>query len=151
MNTLLMLNGPNLGTLGKRQSDIYGSMTLKDIEAMVTKEIVQKGWELKSVQKDSEGDLIAALQEHEDVVAAIINPGALMIAGWSFRDALAAFKPPWIEVHISNIWAREPFRHHSILSDLADGIVCGFGTLGYCLAAQAVIYKYAHDSKTEEL
>lgn len=150
MKKLLLLNGPNLGKLGKRQPEIYGTMTLKDIEAMVAEEIRQTGWTLVAIQKDSESDLIAALNEHEDAIAAIINPGALMIAGWSFRDALAAFSPPWIEVHISNIWAREQFRHHSILSDLAAGIVCGFGPLGYRLAARAVICEDDKQTKTEE-
>lgn len=149
MKKLLLLNGPNLGTLGKRQPDIYGSMTLKDIEAVVANEITRAGWTLVSIQKDAEGDLIAALREHEDAVAAIINPGALMIAGWSFRDALADFEPPWIEIHISNIWAREQFRHHSILSDLADGIVCGFGPMGYLIAAHATICKYGESLKKE--
>lgn len=139
MPAILLLNGPNLGNLGAREPDVYGAKTLADVEEEVRAEVERGGWDLVSVQRDGEGELIGALQEHRSVDGAIVNPGALMIAGWSLRDALADFPAPWVEVHISNVWAREPFRHNSILSPLAAGVVAGFGTAGYRLAAVALM------------
>ncbi|HYO62002.1 MAG TPA: type II 3-dehydroquinate dehydratase [Actinomycetota bacterium] len=136
---ILLLNGPNLGGLGRRKTDVYGVKTLADVEAEVRAEISPGGWELVSEQREGEGELIHVLQEHRDVAGAIVNPGALMIAGWSLRDALEDFPPPWVEVHISNVWAREEFRHSSVLSPIASGVVAGFGTLGYRLAARALV------------
>jgi 5-deoxy-5-amino-3-dehydroquinate dehydratase len=139
MAEILLLNGPNLGILGAREPEVYGSKTLADVEAEVRSEVERHGWELVAVQRDGEGELIGALQDHRSAGGAIVNPGALMIAGWSLRDALADFPAPWVEVHISNVWAREPFRHNSILSPLAAGIVAGLGTPGYRLAAVALM------------
>lgn len=139
MGQILLLNGPNLGTLGTREPDLYGTKTLADVEAEVRAEVERAGWELVAVQRDGEGELVGALQDHRSAAGAIVNPGALMIAGWSLRDALADFPAPWVEVHISNVWAREPFRHNSILSPLAAGVVAGFGTAGYRLAAIALV------------
>jgi len=138
MKSILLLNGPNLSTLGIRKPEIYGTLTLHDIEKMVEEEIAECGWKLISIQDDGERELIHALRKHSNTLGAIINPGALMIAGWSLRDALETYPSPWIEVHISNIAARESFRHSSILSPLAKGIIVGFGPLGYKLAAQAL-------------
>ena len=139
MNEVLLLNGPNLGILGRREPDVYGTDTLADVAKAVGAEIADRGWQLTSIQHDSEGELIGAIQDHYDTVGAIVNPGALMIAGWGLRDALASYPRPWIEVHISNVWARESFRHESVLAELASGIVVGFGTLGYRLAARALL------------
>lgn len=139
MSTLLLLNGPNLGTLGRRQPEVYGTATLADIESAVAARIAARGWNLVSVQRESEGELIHAVQDNYDSVGAIVNPGALMMYGWSLRDALANYPNPWIEVHLSNVWARETFRHESILSALARGVVVGLGALGYELAAQALL------------
>lgn len=139
MAEILLLNGPNLGTLGTRDPDVYGSKTLAEVEAEVRAEVERGGWQLVAVQRDGEGELIRALQDHRSAGGAIVNPGALMIAGWSLRDALADFPAPWIEVHISNVWAREPFRHNSVLSPLAAGVVAGLGTAGYRLAAVALM------------
>lgn len=138
MPDLLLLNGPNLGRLGVRQPEIYGTDTLADIEKAVAAEVTERGWNVVSVQREGEGELIYAIQEHYDSVGAIVNPGALMIAGWSLRDALAAYPQPWIEVHLSNVWARETFRHESVISSLADGVIVGMGALGYRLAARAL-------------
>ncbi|MER7486998.1 type II 3-dehydroquinate dehydratase [Streptomyces sp. NPDC126497] len=138
MSHVLLLNGPNLGTLGTRQPEIYGTTTLARIEAEVAKEISTRNWELVAEQRNSEGELIDLLQQHGDAVGALVNPGALMIAGWSLRDALADFAPPWIEVHLSNVWARESFRHMSVTAPLAAGVVMGMGALGYRVAAQAL-------------
>lgn len=139
MNSLLLLNGPNLGILGRRQPEIYGTATLADIEATIAKRVAERGWDVVAIQRESEGELIHAIQDHYDAVGAIVNPGALMVAGWSLRDALANFPRPWIEVHLSNVWARESFRHESVISPLATGVIAGLGPLGYELAADALL------------
>ncbi|MFB6840266.1 type II 3-dehydroquinate dehydratase [Streptomyces sp. NPDC056361] len=139
MSELLLLNGPNLGILGRREPEIYGTETLEDIERIVAKEVAESGWKVVSRQYDCEGEMVRAVQDSYDAVGAIINPGALMIAGWSFRDALANYPRPWIEVHLSNVWARESFRHQSILGELASGVIFGLGAEGYRLAAQALV------------
>ncbi|WP_018639765.1 type II 3-dehydroquinate dehydratase [Parafrankia elaeagni] len=139
MSSLLLLNGPNLGILGRRQPEIYGTATLADIEAAVAKRVADRGWQVVAVQRESEGELIHAIQDNYDTVGAIVNPGALMIAGWSLRDALANYPRPWIEVHLSNVWAREAFRHESVVSPLAAGVIAGLGPLGYELAAEALV------------
>ena len=136
---LLLLNGPNLGILGRREPEVYGTDTLADIEAAVADETADRGWKVRAFQHDAESELIHALQDSYDTVGAIINPGALMIAGWSLRDALANYPRPWIEVHLSNIWARERFRHESVLAPLAAGMIAGLGALGYRLAARALL------------
>jgi 5-deoxy-5-amino-3-dehydroquinate dehydratase len=139
MNTLLLLNGPNLGILGRREPEVYGTDTLADIEKAVAAEVRGAGWEVLSLQHDSEGDLVRDINRHHDTVGAIVNPGALMIAGWSLRDSLAAYPRPWIEVHLSNVWARERFRHESVIAPLASGVVVGLGSPGYSLAAKALL------------
>ncbi|UJW29884.1 3-dehydroquinate dehydratase [Saccharothrix sp. AJ9571] len=139
MDQVLLLNGPNLGILGRRETDIYGTDTLDDIEKSVTAAVTGRGWEVIAFQSDAESELIGALQDNYDTVGAIVNPGALMIAGWSLRDALANYPRPWIEVHLSNVWAREQFRHDSVLAPLASGVVVGMGALGYRLAASALL------------
>ncbi|KOG07300.1 MULTISPECIES: type II 3-dehydroquinate dehydratase [Streptomyces] len=139
MSELLLLNGPNLGILGRREPEIYGTETLADIERIVAEEVAESGWKVVARQYDCEGEMVRAVQDSYDTVGAIINPGALMIAGWSFRDALANYPKPWIEVHLSNVWAREGFRHQSILGALASGVIFGLGAEGYRLAAQALV------------
>ncbi|MER5612396.1 type II 3-dehydroquinate dehydratase [Streptomyces sp. NPDC002215] len=139
MSRLLLLNGPNLGILGHREPEVYGKATLADIEAAVAEEVKDHGWDVVSVQRESEGELIQAIQNNYDTVGAIVNPGALMIAGWSLRDALANYPRPWMEVHLSNVWAREQFRHESVIAPLASGIVVGLGAYGYELAARALV------------
>lgn len=146
MSVVLLLNGPNLGVLGRREPEIYGTDTLADIEAAVAEEVGARGWEVLSVQHDSEGDLVGAVHRHGgSTVGAIVNPGALMIAGWSLRDALASYAPPWIEVHLSNVWARERFRHESVIAPLASGVVVGLGAFGYRLAARALLHMCGAD------
>jgi 5-deoxy-5-amino-3-dehydroquinate dehydratase len=139
MNTLLLLNGPNLGILGRREPQVYGTATLADIEKAVAALVADRGWTVLSIQRESEGELIHAIQDNYDSVATIVNPGALMIAGWGLRDALANYPRPWIEVHLSNVWARESFRHQSVVSALASGVIAGLGAQGYELAAQALL------------
>ena len=145
MSTLLLVNGPNLGILGRREPDVYGTSTLSDIEDAVSDEVAAAGWKVNAIQDDSEGELVRAINSSHDTVGAIINPGALMIAGWSVRDALASYPRPWIEVHISNVWAREEFRHQSVLAPLASGVIVGLGAVGYRLGARALM-SLVHDA-----
>ncbi len=146
MTAVLLLNGPNLGILGTREPEVYGSDTLADIAAAVAEEVAVRGWEVVSVQRECEGELVGAVHAHRDsTVGAIVNPGALMIAGWSLRDALASYSPPWVEVHLSNVWARERFRHESVIAPLASGVVVGLGAFGYRLAARALLHLCADD------
>lgn len=141
MSVVLLLNGPNLGALGYREPEIYGTDTLADIEKMVAEEVSVRDWEVVSIQRDGEGDLVGAIHQYRDTtVGAIVNPGALMVAGWSLRDALASYPPPWIEVHLSNVWSREQWRHESVIAPLASGVVVGLGAYGYRLAAQALTH-----------
>ncbi|WP_424185442.1 type II 3-dehydroquinate dehydratase [Actinokineospora sp. G85] len=141
MTSVLLLNGPNLGILGRREPEVYGADTLADIAAAVAEEVAVRGWEVVSVQREGEGELVSAIHAHRDsTVGAIVNPGALMIAGWSLRDALASYAPPWVEVHLSNVWARERFRHESVIAPLASGVVVGLGAFGYRLAARALLH-----------
>ncbi|MET8912205.1 type II 3-dehydroquinate dehydratase [Micromonospora sp. NPDC004551] len=139
MSDVLLLNGPNLGILGRREPEIYGTDTVQDIERAVGEEVAGRGWRVIARQHDCEGELIRTIQDSYDTVGAIINPGALMIAGWSLRDALANYPRPWMEVHLSNVWARESFRHESVLAPLASGVIVGLGALGYRLAARALV------------
>ncbi|BCJ69262.1 type II 3-dehydroquinate dehydratase [Polymorphospora rubra] len=139
MSDVLLLNGPNLGILGQREPEIYGTDTLDDIERAVAEEVADRGWRVVAEQHDCEGALIRAIQGRYDTVGAIVNPGALMIAGWSLRDALASYPRPFIEVHLSNVWARESFRHDSVIAPLASGVIAGLGSLGYRLAARALV------------
>lgn len=141
MSVVLLLNGPNLGALGYREPAIYGTDTLADIEKSVAEEVSVLGWEVVPIQRDGEGELVGAVHQYRDsTVGAIVNPGALMVAGWSLRDALASYPSPWIEVHLSNVWSREQWRHESVLAPLASGVVVGLGAYGYRLAAQALMH-----------
>ncbi|ASQ98217.1 MULTISPECIES: type II 3-dehydroquinate dehydratase [Streptomyces] len=139
MSELLLLNGPNLAQLGRRRPEIYGTTTLAGIEEMVRKAV--PGHTVRAVQDECEGALVRAVHAAGDCAGAIVNPGALMMAGWSLRDALESFPAPWIEVHLSNVWAREEFRHHSVLSPLAAGVIAGLGADGYRVAALALLAK----------
>ncbi len=138
---LLLLNGPNLGTLGTRRPEIYGRTTLAEITGTVRETVAAAGYGLRCAQSDGEGELVGAIHRNTDCFGAIVNPGALMMAGWSLRDALECFPAPWIEVHISNLWAREPFRHNSILSALSSGVISGLGADGYRVAALALLHR----------
>lgn len=118
---------------------MYGTDTLADIEDAVSGVVSEHGWKVRSAQYDGEGELVRTINENPDTDGAIVNPGALMMAGWSLRDALAAYPRPWIEVHISNVWAREQFRHVSVTGPVSAGVIFGLGTLGYRLAARALL------------
>lgn len=138
MPKLILVNGPNLGRLGTRKPEIYGTATLQDICADVRRTLPDDSWFLEAFQSNNEGEIIDFLEAHRDADGAIVNPGALMIAGWSLYDALEDFPAPWIEVHLSNIWRREAFRHQSILSPLSKGMIAGLGAVGYTLATQVL-------------
>ena len=140
---LLLLNGPNLNLLGSREPEVYGSTTLADVERAALEQARAGGATINCLQSNHEGDLIdsihAAKQQKVDFI--IINPGGLTHTSVALRDALAAVAIPFIEIHISNIHQRESFRHHSYLSDIAVGVLCGLGVDGYRLAIDFALRK----------
>jgi len=140
MAKVLLINGPNLNLLGTREPDIYGSDTLADIETRLKKQAKSHGHELLCFQSNTEGALVDRIQAAaaEKVAYIIINAGALTHTSIALQDALAAMAIPFVEVHISNVHAREAFRHQSYLSALAAGVIVGLGTQGYELAMEAV-------------
>jgi 3-dehydroquinate dehydratase-2 len=138
MATLLVLHGPNLNLLGRREPAIYGSETLEDIDQRLAARAAAAGHRLRSLQSNAEAVLIDAVQDcmGGGVDFIIINPAAFTHTSIALRDALAATACPFIEVHLSNVHAREPFRHHSYFSDIAVGVICGLGAAGYDYALQ---------------
>lgn len=141
MADILVLNGPNLNMLGKREPDIYGRKTLKDI--ILELEDLADNYEVRlhSFQSNAEHELIERvhLAMEDDIDFIIINPAAFTHTSVALRDALATVKIPFIEVHLSNIHKREPFRQHSYFSDLAEGVIAGLGATGYQLALAAAV------------
>ena len=139
MKTILVLNGPNLNMLGKREPEIYGSKTLDDIKAECEKLAKEMSIKVDFRQSNNEGELVGWIQESRQKCAGIIiNAGAYTHTSVAIRDALLSISVPIIEVHISNIFKREDFRHHSYISDVAIGMVCGLGTDGYTIALRAI-------------
>ena len=138
---LLLLNGPNLNLLGTREPEVYGSTTLAEIEAAAVSRASAAGARLAFFQSNSEGALIDRIHaaRAEGVDAIVINPGGLTHTSVALRDALAAVAIPFIEVHLSNVHAREPFRQHSYLSAIARGVICGLGADGYGMALDSAI------------
>lgn len=141
MKKILVLHGPNLNLLGTREPLVYGQVTLEQINTDLKKEAKQAGLQLSSFQSNSEADLIQAIhQARIDTIDYIIfNPAAFTHTSIALRDALSAVAIPFIEVHLSNIYSRETFRHHSYFSDIATGIISGLGARGYLLALNAII------------
>lgn len=133
---LLLLNGPNLNLLGKREPAVYGTATLADIEHAAVAQAQAAGAQLACFQSNHEGALIDRIHAARDegVEFIVINPGGLTHTSVALRDAFASVAIPFVEVHISNIHARESFRHHSYLSGIAQGVICGLGTDGYRIA-----------------
>jgi len=139
MARFLLLNGPNLNLLGQREPEVYGSDTLASIEERAKNAAQKLGHELVAFQSNAEHELIDRVQtaKANGISFAVINPGGLTHTSVALRDALLGVKLPFIELHLSNTFAREKFRHHSYFSDIAVGCIVGLGALGYELAIQA--------------
>lgn len=132
---LLVINGPNLNLLGEREPHIYGARTLADINRELSELAEKNGFALECYQSNHEGDLIDQVQAARHTTGGlIINPGGYAHTSVALRDAIAAYSHPVIEVHLSNIYKREGFRHHSYLSSVVTGMICGLGAEGYRLA-----------------
>ncbi|HSC74863.1 MAG TPA: type II 3-dehydroquinate dehydratase [Pseudomonadales bacterium] len=145
MATLLVLHGPNLNLLGTREPDVYGADTLASINSQLTALALAAGHHLQVLQSNAEYELINRIHDarREGVDYIIFNPAAFTHTSVALRDALLAVGIPFIEVHLSNVYEREEFRQHSFFSDIADGLICGLGAVGYELALQAAIKKLA--------
>lgn len=143
MAKILVLHGPNLNLLGAREPQIYGRETLADINRRLAEQAQAAGHELAWCQSNAEHELVGRVHQGRDDQTAmiLINAGAFTHTSIALRDALAAVAIPFIEVHLSNVFAREPFRHHSYLSDIAVGVICGFGGDSYRLALEAAIQR----------
>ena len=129
---ILIINGPNLNMLGLREPEVYGTQTLADIESEVQCLGTELGLSVECVQSNSEGELVTGIQQARGQFdGIIINAGAYTHTSIAIRDALAAAEVPFVEVHLSNVYAREPFRHQSYLSDRAIGVICGLGSFVY--------------------
>jgi 3-dehydroquinate dehydratase II len=137
---IAVLNGPNLNLLGQREPEIYGRASLAEIERMVRQTATPLGVEIDWFQSNHEGEMVEAVQRLQGRVdGALINAAALTHSSLALRDALLAVKVPFVELHLSNIFAREPERRHSVIADLALGMVTGFGAQSYLLALQALL------------
>ena len=141
MARLLLLNGPNLGQLGRREPGIYGTTSLADIESLLRTRATAAGHTLDAFQSDSEAELIQRVHEARDQGVGVIlfNPAAFTHTSIALRDALLSSQVPFIELHLSNVAAREAFRHHSYFADIALGTIAGFGVASYELALEAAI------------
>jgi 3-dehydroquinate dehydratase-2 len=139
MATITVLNGPNLNLLGLREPALYGKKTLTDIRQSLGQMAAELNHQLHFHQNNAEHEIVDLIHQayHAQVDFIIINPAAFTHTSVAIRDALLATRIPFIEVHLSNVYAREPFRHHSYLSDIAAGVICGLGAIGYELALQA--------------
>lgn len=139
MKTILIINGPNLNLLGSRETEIYGSDTLEDIERDISAAASERNITVEFFQSNSEGDIIDHIQKrYENIAGLIINPGALTHYSVALRDTLLAIKLPVIEVHLSNIYAREEFRAKSVISDIVNGQISGLGKKGYVYALDSL-------------
>ncbi|MCK9991649.1 MAG: 3-dehydroquinate dehydratase II [Alphaproteobacteria bacterium] len=136
---ILVLNGPNLNLLGAREPEIYGTTTLDDIHQLMNKSALALGWQLDFRQSNQEGELVDWIQWGRDNAdAIIINAGGYTHTSVAILDALRAAEKPVVEVHLSNLFQRETFRHHSYITPVALGLICGFGARGYVLALEAL-------------
>ena len=140
MNTkILIINGPNLNLLGKREESHYGKTTFEELKGNCQDYAKNKGIELAFIQTNIEGEIVSLIQEsNKKFDGLIINAAGYTHTSVAIRDALVIFKKPSIELHISNIYKREEFRHKSMISDVVTGIICGLGTIGYILAINAM-------------
>jgi 3-dehydroquinate dehydratase-2 len=146
---ILVLHGPNLNLLGSREPEVYGRVTLAEIDADLAATALRSGHDLDAFQSNSEGALIDRLHAaaSDGTAFIVINPGALTHTSIALRDAFAAIAIPFVEVHLSNVHAREPFRRHSYLADLAAGVIAGFGAESYRLGLAAAIGRLASHSR----
>jgi 3-dehydroquinate dehydratase-2 len=142
LRRILVLHGPNLNLLGTREPSIYGAASLDEINARLAARAQACGAALTCFQSNTEGVLVDRIQAaaHDGTSFVIINPAAYTHTSVAMRDALAAVKLPFIEVHLSNVFSREPFRHHSYFTDLAVGMICGLGAQGYELALEYALH-----------
>ena len=153
MTSITVLNGPNLNLLGTRKPEVYGYTTLADVEVLCTEQASKLGLELKFLQSNYEGQLIDWIHELGpafkscESIGVVYNPGAHTHYSYAIRDAIEAAQVPVIELHISNVHAREEFRHHSVVSPVARGIVVGFGVPGYSLAIRGLYELHEADIK----
>ena len=146
----LLVHGPNLNLLGRRQPAVYGSLTLSQIDDLVKQRGAELGWEVLTFQANAEGALIDYIQQSSPAAdGLIINPGALTHYGLSLREALADLTIPVIEVHLSNIYAREEWRHRSVVAPVATGQIAGFGWRGY-IAALELLAAIVTETRTRE-
>lgn len=138
-----VINGPNLNMLGTREKDVYGGVTLSDICESLAVFGKERGAELDFYQSNVEGELVNVIQQAkaEGIDGIVLNPGAYTHTSIAIRDALLAVQIPFVEIHISNVFSRESFRHQSYLSDIASGVVVGFGPSGYELALSGLLKK----------
>jgi 3-dehydroquinate dehydratase-2 len=145
MAHILLLNGPNLNLLGVREPGLYGQVTLEQIQGRVTQLAAEAGHRLSAFQSNSESELIARIHQAPagHVAFIVFNPAGLTHTSVALRDAMLAVRIPFIEVHLTNVHAREPFRHHSYFSDIALGTITGLGAIGYELALRAAIHHLA--------
>lgn len=140
-STILVIHGPNLNLLGQREPEVYGYLTLEDINQQLIQQAQQHHIELETFQSNWEGAIVDRIHaaKKQGVAFIVINPAALTHTSVALRDALLGVDLPFIEVHLSNVHARESFRHHSYLSDKAVGVICGLGAKGYAAAVDYVI------------
>ena len=137
--TILLINGPNLNLLGTREPETYGSQTLADVEALCKKHAEENGMTLESFQSNHEGVLVDTIQQSKGVYSHIVmNPGAYTHTSIAIRDAIIGVEAKVYEVHISNVYEREEFRHHSYISDIAQGVFVGMGIPGYIAALDKI-------------
>jgi 3-dehydroquinate dehydratase-2 len=154
MPTVLVLNGPNLNLLGTREPEVYGAQTLADVEALCRDAAARHGWSVDFRQSNHEGVLVDAIHEAArghaagEIVGVVCNAGAYTHTSVALHDAVKAVAVPVIEVHLSNVHAREPFRHHSYLSPAAAGIVVGFGVDSYVLAIEGLARRAQQQAKS---
>ena len=143
MARILVLHGPNLNLLGTREPGVYGAVTLEQINTRLSEQASQAGYQLDALQSNAEHVLIDRIHaaREDGTRFIIINPAAFTHTSVAIRDALLAVSIPFIEVHLSNVHKREPFRHHSYFSDVAEGVICGLGAEGYALALQAAVHR----------
>ena len=141
MANILVIHGPNLNMLGTREPDVYGADTLAEINQSMAQMAEQNDARLRTYQSNTEGEIVSCIQQAKtkEINFIIINPAAYTHTSIAIRDAFLATRIPFIEVHLSNVYAREEFRMHSYLSDLAVGVICGFGKNSYMLAFEAAI------------